>query len=103
MDVDKLLVGYGDRIRERRKLLGLTLDKVAERAGIAKSYVWEIENGKNKNPTIRTAYGLCHALGWTLADLIGVSEHAEVLHPVALKVALDVDAALRAQKKGEIE
>lgn len=96
-DFDALLASYGERVRDRRKALGLTLDKVAAHAGLTKSYVWEIENGKNKNPTLRTAHGLCRALGWTFADLVGVSEHADTLHPVAVNIALQVDAALKAR------
>jgi len=96
-DFGALLASYGERVRDRRKALGLTLEKVAAHAGLTKSYVWEIENGKNKNPTLRTAHGLCRALGWTFADLVGVSEHADTLHPVAVSIALQVDAALKAR------
>ncbi|SKB26824.1 helix-turn-helix domain-containing protein [Sphingopyxis flava] len=101
-DFDAQIAGYGQRVRDRRKALGLSLDKVAERAGLTKSYVWEIENGKNKNPTLRTTFGLCRALGWTFADLVGIEAGATSLHPEAMKIAIQVDAALKAhQTKGD--
>ena len=40
----------GDIIRSRRKSLGLTLDALALRAGCAKSYLSQIENGRRGNP-----------------------------------------------------
>lgn len=85
----------GKRVEARRKAMGLTLEQVAERAGMSKSYVWEIENGKNKNPTVRTAFQIARALGWTLTDVIGMWEHADLLHPEAMKVAVQVDWLIR--------
>lgn len=50
-------------ILEERSRLGLSLQEVADRAGITKSHMWEIEAGRSVNPTIRTVYGLAIALG----------------------------------------
>ena len=93
-DLEAALGRLGERLRERRKAMKLTLDAVAERSGLVKSYVWEIENSKNKNPTIRTAWKLAHALGWTLSECIGVWEHTDLLHPEAMRVAIIVDNAI---------
>ena len=40
----------GQRIRERRKEKGLTLDQLAAKAECSKGYIWELEN---KNPPKR--------------------------------------------------
>lgn len=93
--IEQAIASMGERIEARRKAMGLTLDQVAERAGMSKSYIWEIENGKNKNPTIRTAWQLAGALGWTLSDVIGVWEHDSTLHPEAMRIAVQVDWLLR--------
>ena len=37
----------GERIREVRKALGLTLEKFGEKIGMKKNSVSQIENGKN--------------------------------------------------------
>lgn len=95
MDVESAIASMGKRIEARRKAMGLTLDNLADRSGLAKSYVWEIENGKNKNPTIRTAFALARGLGWTLSDVVGVWEHADLLHPEAMKLAVQIDWLLR--------
>ncbi|MDC0763465.1 helix-turn-helix transcriptional regulator [Brevibacillus sp. AG] len=47
------------RIKERRKHLGLKLDFVADRAGISKGYLSQIENGHRGN---RLTYVLARKL-----------------------------------------
>lgn len=50
-------------IADERSRLKLSLQDVADRAGITKSHMWEIENGRSVNPTVRTVHGLAKALG----------------------------------------
>lgn len=50
-------------IAAERGTLGLSLQEVADRAGITKSHMWELERGRAVNPTIWTVYGLSRALG----------------------------------------
>jgi DNA-binding XRE family transcriptional regulator len=50
-------------VAAERKKLDLSLQDVADRAGITKSHMWEIEQGRAVNPTVRTVYGLSKALG----------------------------------------
>jgi DNA-binding XRE family transcriptional regulator len=56
-------------ITDMRFDLGLSLQEVADRAGITKSHMWEIEQGRSANPTIRTVYGLSKALGIPFVSL----------------------------------
>ena len=59
-------------IAERRAQLGLSLQKVADAAGCAKTHIWEIEKGRKPiNPTINFALSLCEALQCSLNDLLG--------------------------------
>jgi DNA-binding XRE family transcriptional regulator len=56
-------------VAEEREKLGLSLQEVADRAGITKSHMWEMEQGRSVNPTIRTVYGLSKALGIPFVNL----------------------------------
>lgn len=70
LDMDEPTVGA--RIRQRRNELGLTLSALAEKAGIAKSYLSNLENSKHEvRPSGRTLYQIAEALGTTMSDLLG--------------------------------
>lgn len=49
-------------IADSRFDLGMSLQIVANRAGITKSHLWNLEQGRSNNPTIRTVYRLAKAL-----------------------------------------
>jgi transcriptional regulator with XRE-family HTH domain len=59
-------------LRRLRGERGLTLAVLADRSGVAKGTVSELERGRG-NPTIETLFALAYALDATLADL--VEEH----------------------------
>lgn len=50
-------------IAAEREHQGLSLQELADRSGITKSHMWEIEQGRSVNPTVRTVYGIAKALG----------------------------------------
>jgi transcriptional regulator with XRE-family HTH domain len=56
-----------DRITFLRKQKGLTVNKLANLAGISQSFLREIELG-NKKPTIETLSLVCNALDISLKD-----------------------------------
>ena len=62
------------RIRDRRQKAGLTLDQLAKKAGISKTYLWELENDEagDKKPSADVLLKIAKALGTTLADLMGL-------------------------------
>jgi len=53
----------GDEIRRARKAERMSLDAVAVASGMTKSHVWEIEQGRSRNPTVGAVAGLSKALG----------------------------------------
>ena len=59
-----------ERLSSYRKLQGLSLEQVATRAGITKSYLSKLERGLS-SPTIGTLLRLAHALGRSTEQLIG--------------------------------
>ena len=48
-----------DRIKEIRKDSGLSQEKFAEKLGLSKNFINQLENGK-KNPSNRTILDICH-------------------------------------------
>lgn len=56
-----------ERIKQFREKKGITVNKLANLAGISQSFVREIELG-NKKPTVDTLSSLCTALGITLKE-----------------------------------
>jgi transcriptional regulator with XRE-family HTH domain len=58
------MASVGDRIREIREELGLTLDKLAEKTGISKGFLSDVETGKRD---ISSEYLL------KIADAVGAS------------------------------
>jgi transcriptional regulator with XRE-family HTH domain len=57
-------VGFlGQEVHRARKSAGMTLQEVADIAGFTKSHVWEVEQGRSRNPTVGLLAGLSRALG----------------------------------------
>jgi transcriptional regulator with XRE-family HTH domain len=60
----------GEKLKLRRKALGLTLDEAAEKANVSKSYMWELENKPTAQPTVAKLSSIANAYGVTVAFLI---------------------------------
>ena len=61
LDEDFLAL-IGARIRERRRIAGLTVQELADRAGISRRLMTQIEHGQ-ANPSLVTVTALARALG----------------------------------------
>jgi transcriptional regulator with XRE-family HTH domain len=68
----------GDRVRAARLDRGLSLDDLAERSGVSRSMVSEIERGR-KVPTIVVLDRITAALGTSLARLVQQEESTRVV------------------------
>jgi CheY-like chemotaxis protein/DNA-binding Xre family transcriptional regulator len=68
MTEEALRESLGSAIRERRKVLGLTLSNMSERTGVSLGYLSQIELGKN-SASIETLYRICLALGIKMSEL----------------------------------
>lgn len=42
---------FGDKLRNRRIEMGLTLEELAEKVGSKKAYIWQMENKKPAKPS----------------------------------------------------
>ena len=69
MMTDERMIAFGRRVRELRKSKGISQERLAEMAGIDRSYMGNIERGE-KNITLKKAYEICDALEIEIQDLV---------------------------------
>jgi len=69
MTTDERMIAFGKRIREVRRNKGISQEKLAELAGIDRSYMGNIERGE-KNITLKKAYEICDALDLDIKDIV---------------------------------
>lgn len=62
---------FGEHLRRLRKDKGMTMEGLAQAAGISKSYVWELENRPAQRPSAQVLHSLATVLGVTVQDLMG--------------------------------
>lgn len=53
----------GEEIKLARLSARLSLQEVADASGFTKSHVWEVEQGRSRNPTVGMIAGLSRGLG----------------------------------------
>jgi transcriptional regulator with XRE-family HTH domain len=100
-DLTDISSRIADVMIERRNILNISLQEVADRAGLTKSHIWDLEAGHARNPTLRAMIGISKALGVSLDYLTGLSNTVPDIHPEAMRIALEVDALLRAKRRTE--
>lgn len=61
----------GDRIKQRREEKGQSLSRLAEAAGISKSYLHDIENGGSVMPSAEVLFNIAEVLETSVAVLLG--------------------------------
>lgn len=61
----------GDKIKEIRSLKGMSLSKLATKAGISKGYLSDIEKGVKDNPSTELLEKIANALEVSISDLFG--------------------------------
>lgn len=65
---------FGDRIKERRVALKMTLDQLAQATSSSKSYIWELENKNPPRPSAEKLAIIAQALEVTVDYLLGSDE-----------------------------
>src|SRR3954467_3076650 len=62
------------KLKEARDAAGLTLEELAQRAEVSKTYLWELEKDEagEKKPSADILLRIANALSVTLADLLGL-------------------------------
>ena len=69
MSTEKLST-IAKKIKQRRKEVGLSQDKLSKLAGVAYNTIVKIESGENPNPTIEILKKIAKALNTPIEDLI---------------------------------
>lgn len=67
----------GKKIYQYRIKRGLTLSELAERAGIAKSYLSNIERSLNRNPSIQVVEKIAQVLDVDMGTLLEINKRNE--------------------------
>ena len=57
-------------IRQQRKKIGFSQDKLSKLAGVAYNTIVKIESGENPNPTIETLQKVAKALNISIENLL---------------------------------
>lgn len=83
------------RMKLLRELRDMTLQQVADAAGLTKSHIWDMEQGKAVNPTVNAVWGIAGALCVSPAMLLGLDDKMPPIEPVALKIAGMVDREIK--------
>lgn len=71
-------MNVGQRLKSLREMKGLTVNKLANNAGLSQSFLRDIELG-NKNPTVETLSLFCEALDISLCEFF--DEHNCEINP----------------------
>jgi transcriptional regulator with XRE-family HTH domain len=66
LDLEKL----GHKVRFNRHGKGWTMAQLAEKSGVSKAYISDLENGNAGTPNIQYVYAIAVALGVTLDQLL---------------------------------
>jgi transcriptional regulator with XRE-family HTH domain len=67
-------VGVGDRVRVRRRVLGLSQEAIAREAGLSLNQVSRLERGEILDPHLSSLVGIAKALGVSLPALLSEDE-----------------------------
>src|SRR5581483_1708802 len=67
-------MSLAQRIRTRREQAGMSLDELAVKAGLSKTYIWELEKDESgeKKPSADVLLRLATALSTTIGELMGL-------------------------------
>lgn len=58
------------KIRHLRKEKAFSLNKLAKKTGVSKTYLWQLENNVSQQPSAEILFKIASALGTTIADLL---------------------------------
>jgi transcriptional regulator with XRE-family HTH domain len=87
-------VALGARLRELRKQKGESLQQVADAINSSKAHIWELEMGKNKNPSVDSLNKLADHFEVTVAFLIGEDPNAADQDPEIVSMYRDLKRLL---------
>jgi transcriptional regulator with XRE-family HTH domain len=82
-------MSLAEKLKSLREEKKLSVAELAGQSGVSKPYIWQIEDGRRKNPTGEVLRKLASALGTTVPELMGapagITEDALADTPDALR------------------
>jgi transcriptional regulator with XRE-family HTH domain len=85
----------GENVRFRRHGKGWTLNDLAEKSGINKAYISDLENGSAGKPNIQYVFAIANALGVTLDELLDNAAPRQADSPRKKRPADDLPPGLK--------
>ncbi len=70
-------MSIGERLFSLRQKSGESLQGVADKVGVSKAHVWELEKGRSKNPSFELVRRLAAHYGVTIDVLTGEAKEPE--------------------------
>jgi|TARA_B100000530_G_C15912087_1_gene469795 transcriptional regulator with XRE-family HTH domain len=68
---------FAKRLRKYRMAKNLSLQVLAEKVGSSKAHIWDLEQGKTKNPSLSLLTNLSRALDVPIKTLVGEASETE--------------------------
>jgi transcriptional regulator with XRE-family HTH domain len=66
------------RLKQLRAETGESLQEVADGCGASKAHIWELEQGKHRNPGLQLLRALSHHFNVPVAYIIGETQYRKI-------------------------
>jgi transcriptional regulator with XRE-family HTH domain len=83
-------VSFATRLHELRVANRLSLQQVADKVGISKAHVWNLEKGQADNPSMELVLKLADLFRVRIADLVGENPEAADEDPEVIAMFRDL-------------
>ncbi len=91
----------GEKIKSARMAKKYTLEKLSEKIGISRNFLWEIEAGR-KAPAIQTLYNISKELNLSIDYMFGLSETQKLLDNADINTGTSISRLLTDLSEKEI-
>lgn len=83
-------MALADKIKELRLRKAISLQDLATATGASKAHIWDLEQGRAKNPTIELLTKISQTLDTSIAELVGEQPSAESDNPQVMAMFRDL-------------
>lgn len=96
-ETESTITSFGERLRQYREMIGWTSTELAERAGISRTYLWQIEDGRSR-PSLEYVQRIAQALGVSITLLLQEDRSPVMKQPIQKNQSHENDTTLREDK-----
>lgn len=83
-------MSFAKRLAELRMSKGISLQQVADKVGISKAHVWNLEKGQADNPSMELVLKFAELFRVRVADLVGENPDADDQEPEMVAMFRDL-------------